>query len=47
MGLVQQLGGAEVVVAQQPVGLVEPVLPEKGRLEALRGGQELAVGHGR
>ena len=44
--LVQELVGAEVIVPQQPVRLIEPVLPEQGRPEALGGGEERAGGHG-
>ncbi len=46
VALIQQFRRFKVIKPQQPVGLIQPVLPEKGRLEALRGGQELAVGHG-
>ena len=45
VGLVQQLLRPEVVEPQQPVGLVQPVLPQQGRLEVLPGGEEGTVGH--
>ena len=43
---IQNLIRLEVVKPQQPVGLIEPVLAEKGRLEPLGGREEGAVGHG-
>ena len=46
LGLVQQLVRPEMVEAQQPVRLIEPVLPQQRRLEIFRGGQQCAGGHG-
>ena len=37
MGLVQELLGLEAVKPQQPVRLVQPVLPQQGRLGVQRG----------
>ena len=43
--IVQQLLRPEVVEPQQPVRLVQPVLPQQGRLEIRPGGEEGAVRH--
>ena len=42
----EKLVGPEVVEPQQPVRLVQPVLPQQGRLEVQGGGQQGALRHG-
>ena len=42
----ENLIGLEVVEPQEPVGLVQPVLPQEGRLEVHRGGEQGTVCHG-
>ena len=44
-GIVQQLPGLKAVEPQQPVGLVEPVLSQQGRL-GVQGGEEGILHHG-
>ena len=44
--LVQDLSGGEAVEPQQPIRLVEAVLPQQGRLEPRGHGQALVVGDG-
>ena len=42
--MVQQFFGSKAVEAKEPVGLVEPVFPEKRGLEAHRRGKIFVVG---